>query len=174
MLAGLLLGLGVADGPHDLVHAWVPVAGAIAVVAVVLVLPLPARLRPVVDGIASARRTLARPSRPLAAAAGYLVFDIAVLWATLAAMGEPPPAVALAAGYIVGYLGSTVPIPGGVGVLDASLACTLIAYGTDPALAAAAVLVYHAIAFWVPSLGGAAALASLRESARQYPAAVAR
>ena len=42
------------------------------------------------------------------------------------------------------------------------IAGALIVYGVAPAHAAAAVLVYHAIAFWVPGLGGAASLVSLR------------
>jgi hypothetical protein len=56
--------------------------------------------------------------------------------------------------YLAGYLATWMPIPGGVGVLDGGLAGALVLYGMPPASAAAAVLVYHAIALWVPSLGG--------------------
>ena len=38
----------------------------------------------------------------------------------------------------------------------------LIAYGAPPTQAAAAVVVYHAIAFWIPSLGGLLGYAVLR------------
>src|SRR6185437_596816 len=38
----------------------------------------------------------------------------------------------------------------------------LIAYGAPPTQAAAAVVVYHAIAFWIPSLGGLAGFGLLR------------
>jgi uncharacterized membrane protein YbhN (UPF0104 family) len=55
-------------------------------------------------------------------------------------------------------------------VLDAGPAGAMIAYGVGPAHAAAAVLVYHAIAFWVPGLGGAASLVSLRAQPQQQPA----
>jgi uncharacterized membrane protein YbhN (UPF0104 family) len=47
-----------------------------------------------------------------------------------------------------------LPVPGGFGVLEAGLAGMLIAYGAPATQAAAAVVVYHAIAFWIPSLGG--------------------
>src|SRR5436190_172322 len=42
-------------------------------------------------GIPAAREALTRPSWRLAGAAGYLLFDIAVLWITFAAVGPAPP-----------------------------------------------------------------------------------
>jgi uncharacterized membrane protein YbhN (UPF0104 family) len=90
----------------------------------------------------------------LLGAIGYLGFDIAVLWATLHAVGYTPALGTLLLGYIVGYLANLIPIPGGIGVLEGGLAGTLILYGAPPAQTAAGVLIYHAIAFWLPSLGG--------------------
>ncbi len=95
-------------------------------------------------------------------ALGYLLFDIAVLWTTLAAVGPVPPVAALVVAYLVGYLVNVVPIPGGIGVLDAGLVGALALYGLPPLHAAAAVLVYHAVAFWIPTLGGTLAYARLR------------
>jgi uncharacterized membrane protein YbhN (UPF0104 family) len=46
--------------------------------------------------------------------------------------------------------------------LEAGLAGTLVAYGAPATDAAAAVVVYHAIAFWIPSLGGLLGYALLR------------
>jgi uncharacterized membrane protein YbhN (UPF0104 family) len=65
-------------------------------------------------------------------------------------------------GYSIGYLANALPVPGGFGVLDAGLVATLLLYGASPTNAAAAVLVYHAIAFWIPSLGGLLAYTRLR------------
>ncbi|MGH2894503.1 MAG: hypothetical protein ACRDPM_14750 [Solirubrobacteraceae bacterium] len=45
--------------------------------------------------------------------------------------------------------------------LEGGLAGTLVLYGAPPATTAAAVLVYHAVAFWIPSLGGLGAYAAL-------------
>ena len=52
---------------------------------------------------------------------------------------------------------TAVPIPAGLGVLDAGLTASLALYGMSPSAAVGAVLVYHAIAIWVPGVGGLAA-----------------
>jgi uncharacterized membrane protein YbhN (UPF0104 family) len=145
LMAGGLVCLA-GCGPRDFVRAGVPVIAA-AVIALAAWCKF---------GGASAERGAAT------AAAGFLLFDIAALGAALAAAGDPLPVGALVLGYLVGYVASIVPIPGGIGVVDAGLAGALTAYGARPSQAAAAVLVYHAIAFWLPSLGGAVAFVSLR------------
>jgi uncharacterized membrane protein YbhN (UPF0104 family) len=106
--------------------------------------------------------TLTRPSWRLLGAVGYLAFDIAALGATFAATGRPIPIATLVLGYLIGYLANLIPVPGGFGVLEGGLAGTLIAYGAPAGQAAAAVIVYHAVAFWMPSLGGLIGYALLR------------
>ena len=54
------------------------------------------------------------------------------------------------------------PIPGGVGVADASLGALLVANGVAGPTAAAAVLAFRLLDLWLPLLVGAAA------GARQY------
>src|SRR5213075_3560790 len=93
--------------------------------------------------------------------------DIAALGATFAATGRPIPVATLVLGYLIGYLANLIPIPGGFGVLEGGLAGTLIAYGAPARQAAAAVIVYHAIAFWIPSVGGLLAYALLRRRVRR-------
>jgi uncharacterized membrane protein YbhN (UPF0104 family) len=168
--AGLAL-LGGAAGPHDFARSALPVLLAGAATLVVLALPTVTRrrrsttsvwLEGVVVGIGDAERTAAHPSWRLVGALGYLGFDIAVLWITLAAVGHPPPVPALVLAYSIGWLANTLPIPGGIGVLDAGLTGALLLYGAAPEHVAAAVLVYHAIALWVPGLGGLLAYARLR------------
>ena len=164
-VAGLAL-LAGAGGPEDRWLAGLPVLGAAAVTVAVLALPrIGARGRRagvVLEGIGDARRSLLRPSWRVLGALGWLAFDIAVLWATLHALGEAPPPAALVLAYTLGYLANALPVPAGIGVLDAGLAGALVLYGTPAAPAAGAVLVYRAIAFWVPALGGLAAYARLR------------
>jgi uncharacterized protein (TIRG00374 family) len=77
-------------------------------------------------------------------------------------VGPAPPLAPLLVAYLVGYLANAIPIPGGVGVLDAGLVAALALYGLPVTHAAAAVLVYHAIAFWIPTLGGTLAYTRLR------------
>jgi uncharacterized membrane protein YbhN (UPF0104 family) len=105
-------------------------------------------------GIREAGSVLRRPTWRLAGAFGYLWFDIAVLWAALHAIGDTPPLAAIALGYLIGYLANGLPVPGGIGVLDAGLAGALTLYGVPAVHATAAVLVYHAIALWLPGAGG--------------------
>jgi uncharacterized membrane protein YbhN (UPF0104 family) len=181
---GLVLLLGIGGGPHDLLRTGLPVAAAVIAVVVVLGLPrvmrrvsgrlpAPAWLEDIGTGIPAARDALLAPNWRLLGALGYLLFDIAVLWTTLAAVGPAPPVAALAVAYLAGYLPNVVPIPGGVGILDAGLVGALGLYGLPLTHAAAAVLVYHAIAFWIPTLGGTLAYARLRPrlaSSRTEPA----
>jgi uncharacterized membrane protein YbhN (UPF0104 family) len=170
---GLVLLVGIGGGPHDVLRTGLPVAVAAAAVIVVLGLPrvmhrvcgrlaAPAWLEDIGTGIPAARDALLRPNWRLFGALGYLLCDIAVLWTALAAMGPAPPVAALAVAYLAGYLPNVLPIPGGVGILDAGLVGALGLYGLPLSHAAAAVLVYHAIAFWIPTLGGMLAYTRLR------------
>ena len=166
--AGLLLAVGVA-GPHDFARAWVPVLLAGAATLAVVALPAlyrrrgrAGRVEGLIVGIDDARRTALHPNWRLVGALGYLGFDIAVLWVTFSAFGGVPSLPALVLGYSIGYLANSLPVPGGIGVLDAGLAGALLLYGASPAHVVAAVLVYHTIAFWIPSLGGVVAYAWLR------------
>ena len=172
-LAGLVLLSGTGHGSHDLPRAGLPVLAALLASLVVLgASPLTRRiaikhprltwLEDIGVGIPSARRALARPNWRLLGGAGYLLFDIAVLWITFTATGVQPPVAPLVLAYLVGYLANATPIPAGIGVLDAGLVGALALYGLPITHAAAAVLVYHAIAFWLPTLGGTIAYARLR------------
>jgi uncharacterized membrane protein YbhN (UPF0104 family) len=168
--AGLALLLG-ASGPHDFARAALPALVVAPLTLAVAALPLvirarggaPRFLRGISAGVEDAERTALRhPSWRLAGALGYLAFDIAVLWVCLRALGAAPSLPGLVLAYNIGYLANALPIPGGIGVLDAGLTGALALYGVAPAHAAAAVLVYHAVALWVPGLGGLLAYLRLR------------
>jgi uncharacterized membrane protein YbhN (UPF0104 family) len=164
--AGLILLAGGA-GPNDFLRAGLPVLAAAAATLAVIALPHVRRRRSapwldeLVAGIRDAERALLLPNWRLIGAVGYLAFDVAVLWATLTALGHSPSAAALMLGYSIGYLANMLPIPGGIGVLDGGLAGALLLYGAPPAHVAAAVLVYHSIALWLPGAGGLLAYARL-------------
>jgi uncharacterized membrane protein YbhN (UPF0104 family) len=160
-------------GASDLwLRAGAPILGGVLAALAVLAVPRavarsperawPGWLIDLAAGIERARGSLRRPSWRLLGAIGYLGFDIAALGATFAADGRPIAVAPLVLGYLIGYLANLVPIPGGFGVLEGGLAGCLIAYGAPPTQAAAAVVVYHAIAFWIPSLGGLAGFGLLR------------
>ena len=72
----------------------------------------------------------------------------------LAASGNVPPLASIVLAYQIGYLSNFVPVPGGIGVLDAGLIGMLVLYGVNATDVSAASIVYHAIALWIPGLGG--------------------
>ncbi len=169
--AGLALIAG-APGPHGLATVILPTAlaalGTLLIAALPVILHLwpraPRWLASIAVGVREGEQMTFRrhPSWRLLGAFGYLGFDVAVLWVTLRAVGPAPSFAAVTLAYSIGYAANWLPIPGGIGVLDAGLTGALVLYGVSPVHAAAAVIVYHAIAFWVPGIGGVVAYLRLR------------
>jgi uncharacterized membrane protein YbhN (UPF0104 family) len=175
VVVGLVMWLGV--GPHR--SALLTLLPAVLAALVLAALPLVALLRArpagghrwlsfvitaLGDGVREAGRILRRRDwRVLAGSVGYWAFDNAVLWACFHAFGEAPPLTLVLMGYLIGQLGGLLPLPGGVGGIDAGLIGTLIVYGLPAAAVAAAVLAYRVILFWLPLLLGAVAFAQLRK-----------
>jgi uncharacterized membrane protein YbhN (UPF0104 family) len=164
VVGGVMLSTDAFGGHDTVLLAGVPIALGVGATCATLALPVALRRAPhgrwprwlldVSAGIEAACHSLLAPSWRMLGAVGYLGFDIAALGALFAATGHPIPVDALVLGYVIGYMANMLPVPGGFGVLEGGLAGMLIAYGAPPTQAAAAVVVYHAIAFWVPSLGG--------------------
>lgn len=103
----------------------------------------------------------------------YLVFDVMILWATFRAFGAAPPLAILGMAYLIGELGGLIPVPGGIGGVDAGLVGTFVLYNVPITVAASAVLAYRAIALWVPAILGSAAFVSLRRTLRRESAEIA-
>lgn len=181
-VAGALLLSGAAAGPHDLLRAGLPVLVSAAITGGVVAIPFavrragahaPAWIVPLADAVSQAGRVVQQPDWRLLGSVGYPLLDMAALWAACAATGHPPSFAVLIVAYNVGYLASIVPVPASVGVLDGGLAAALILYGASPSAALAAVLVYQALAVWIPAVGGAAASVQLRREHRRITAASA-
>jgi uncharacterized membrane protein YbhN (UPF0104 family) len=176
--AAALLALGLGGAPDRVSLATIPAAIGIAGVAIAVTIPRSRwhrsgrsrALRAVVGGIRQAERELIRPHWRLLGALGYLGFDIAVLGLTCAGVGHPIGVPALVLAYIIGYAANALPVPGGIGVLEGGLVGALALYGAPVTSATAAVLIYHTIAFWIPSLGGAIAYALTATSRRTVAA----
>lgn len=173
--------------------------GAAATAATVIVVALPALLTP-----RSPERQPRQPTGKIAAAAyfvryslgqgirdgllllrqrsvgvlvgslGTLVFDLAVLGACFKALGYSPAVGMLVLGYLIGQLGGNLPIPGGIGGIDGGLIGTFALYHQPLAVTTGAVLIYHAIALWVPGILGSVAFVQLRNTLRreERPAAM--
>lgn len=180
-LLGTVMALGLV-GPD--LSPWltaVPAAGALLVIAAVLVIPRLGVGAPASADAGRTRRAMRHARKALVGGAGeavqivrsrnllvisgslgYWAFDNAVLWATFHAFGYSPPITVILMGYLIGQLGGLLPLPGGLGGIDGGLIGTLIVYGTPAAPTAAAVLVYRVILFWLPLLAGAVAFIVLR------------
>ncbi|MEA2472221.1 MAG: putative heme transporter [Thermoleophilaceae bacterium] len=180
---GTVMALGLV-GPD--LSPWltaVPAAGAVLVIAAVLVLPRLGRGAAVAAGAGRGRRAMraargalvggtaeavqiirSRNLLTITGSVGYWAWDNAVLWAAFHAFGYSPPITVILMGYLIGQLGGALPLPGGLGGIDGGLIGTLIVYGTPAAPTAAAVIVYRVVVFWLPLLLGAAAFTSLRRA----------
>jgi uncharacterized membrane protein YbhN (UPF0104 family) len=178
--AGFALFLG-APGPSDPLQSILPAGVGTAVLVLVLLLPrlidrgldrrLPGRVRRLLAGTAMSIRDteqlLFRPDWRILGAIAYLWCDIAVLYACFLALGVTPSVASIVLAYQIAYLSNSIPVPGGIGVLDGSLVGMLVLYGTGATAATAATLVYHAISLWIPAMWGTIAFLILRRSRRQ-------
>lgn len=170
-LAGLAVAVGLS-GPHEALLGIVPAGVGMGALGLFGALPEVARglrpgrvgsaLRAIGATVTSTERVLARPSPRLLGAIAYPGADIAVLWCCCSAIGLHLPVAALVCAYFAGYLFNVLPIPGGIGVLDAGLSGALILYHVPAAQAVTGVLLYHAIALWLPTIGGTIAFVSAR------------
>lgn len=173
-VAAVLLLLGVPGGPHDLLHTGGPILVSVAVLSCAAAVAIVCRrvgegaprvVRGFAAGMEGAWSAVGTAHWRLLGGAGFLLLDMAALWAACAATGHPIGVPALVIAYCIGYLATSVPMPAGIGVLDSGLAAALVLYGLSPTAAVGAVLVYHAIAIWVPGLGGLAAWLPSRRAA---------
>jgi hypothetical protein len=131
--------------------------------------------RPPGSAEALARRVAARlgevrlSRRTLAAAGGMFVLglaDAACLVSALLAIGATPPWNELLLAYCGAQLVSFLPLtPGGLGVVEGSLAVTLVGTGGSARHVLAAVLLYRAISYWATLPSGAFGYLALRRSA---------
>ena len=84
------------------------------------------------------------------------VLDAAALWLSLAAFGWKLDIGVILVGYSVANLIQALPelTPGWLGVLEASVAVTLSAFGVPTGIAVAGVLVYRLVSYWLPTAAG--------------------
>jgi uncharacterized membrane protein YbhN (UPF0104 family) len=95
----------------------------------------------------------------------YLGFDIAVLWGAFFAIGANavPSFAVVAMSYLVGGLAGSIPLPANLGAVT-GIAGMLIAFGASHNEAIAALVLYEAIGFLVPLIGGTIAYLFLRSA----------
>jgi uncharacterized membrane protein YbhN (UPF0104 family) len=183
-VCGTLMGVGVLPGSSNPLLTFAP-AGA-ALVTILVVLGLAAWARVVLRGVEPSQGrwvvALAAVSEAvedglgmirsrewrLWGAVGYWLFDNLVLLVCFYAYGHTPAVAVVLMGYLLGMLANSLPIPGGLGVVEGGIVGVLLLYGERPAsVVLAAVLTFRAISLWVPSIVGTVAFWGMRSELGQ-------
>jgi uncharacterized membrane protein YbhN (UPF0104 family) len=178
VLVGIGLFIGILPGPHNPLLSILPAGVGVAGIAFFLSLPrlaergvikrAPGRIQTLLEltaeSIHDTRDLLLKPNWRLLGALAFLWCDVGVLVMCFAATGHSPPIAEIVLAYQIGQLSNVIPVPGNIGTLDGSMIGMLVLYGVSATPAAAAVVVYHAIALWVPALLGTIAFLILRHT----------
>jgi uncharacterized protein (TIRG00374 family) len=188
VVAAVILGLGVT---LDVLPGHAPVLTALAPVGLVVVAlsvvglatwasrvqrPGEARWRrrarewsaTVPEGMVDMVACLRRPWSPVSAI-GWWVGDCAALWAAFQAVGGHPALSVLILAYMLGQLGTTLPLPGGVGGVEPLMLGIFAASGVGLGTAGAAVICYRTISLGVQGVLGAGAFTSLATALQSRP-----
>ncbi|MGI9557440.1 MAG: lysylphosphatidylglycerol synthase transmembrane domain-containing protein [Solirubrobacterales bacterium] len=189
-ISGLGLRIGVFSGPAPFGLTVVPSSFGFAVIGITLLVAAASRdLDSALERFRDAGHRLSRLWRGIATipatissgvafamdlvrgrrlgvlgAVGWWAFDVGVLWACLNAFGSAPSLAVVVTAYFVGMAANTLPVPGGIGTVDAGMIGALIGFGVDGGLAIVGVLSYRAFAFWLPIVPGAIAYVQLLRS----------
>jgi uncharacterized membrane protein YbhN (UPF0104 family) len=92
---------------------------------------------------------------PALGAAINTVFDMLTLYLVFMAAGHPVSPAVLLAGYGLPLLLGKAPLlPGGVGIVESTMAALYTGLGVPSAIAVVVVLIYRFFSFWLPSLVG--------------------
>jgi len=124
-------------------------------------------------GIRTAIGLLRKRDPALLGAVGWWAFDIATLWACFHAFGASPDKGVIVMAYFVGWIGNTLPLPGGIGGVEGGMIGAFSALGVNVETAVVAVLAYRAFSFWLPTLPGAVAYLQLRRTVHRWRASEA-
>jgi glycosyltransferase 2 family protein len=155
--------LGIDVDPADL--PWLLILGVVTLVAIGLVVTvlkikkLRDRVVPVViEAWGALKVVLHQPSRAFGLFGSNFVYWNVLgitLWLTLQAVGtDLSYGSALFAAAGTSLLAGFMPVPGGVGVAEATMTALLVAFGVDQSTAFAVTVAYRVITFYLPALEG--------------------
>jgi uncharacterized protein (TIRG00374 family) len=199
VIDGILLRTGVFPGPNPAGLTIVPAAIAGGLIVIFLLIALIPedlerrmagftqgyRFRRLMHRLASAPATVASGTRTaitfvrepshgglaVLGAVGFWAANIAILWASFKAFDADIPLAVVVQGFFVGMLGNLIPLPGGVGGVDAGMIGAFVLFnvpGVGDHSIFAAILTYRLIAFWLPLPPGVIAFFQLRTTVRRW------
>ncbi len=122
----------------------------------------------IATGVRTALSLLRTRDPKLLGAPAWWGFDIAVLWACFHAFGAAPPKGEIVMAYLVGMLGNTLPLPGGIGGVEGGMIGAFTAFGLPVQITVVSVLTYRVFAFWLPTVPGAVAYFQLRRTVQRW------
>jgi uncharacterized membrane protein YbhN (UPF0104 family) len=168
LVFGVGMGLGLFAGSSDWWLTWLPAAIAFAVAAGAIVVAVWAEklarrvkrqrlaqaITVVATGVTGTVAILRRRSWRVIGTWVDLLGSIGVLWASLIAVGDHLPFSIVAMGYLVGQIAQVIPVPGGVGAIDAGVTGALVLYGAPATITTAGELISHGIDLAVPIVTG--------------------
>jgi uncharacterized protein (TIRG00374 family) len=94
-------------------------------------------------------------------AIGYWIGDCGVLIVAFRSAHGTAPIGVIALAYMLGQLGNTLPLPGGVGAVEPAMLGVLTSSGVSLGLGAAAVVLYRFVSLGLQALLGTVAAATL-------------
>jgi uncharacterized membrane protein YbhN (UPF0104 family) len=177
LVLGTMVALGLGPGRAPLAVALAPLGVVLVTLALVVAAIAYSRSRPtpprprwqrigweVIAAVPSGLRELpGRLRHPtlLPTAAGYWVGDCGVLVAAFHAAHGTAPLGVIVLAYMLGQLGNTLPLPGGVGGTEPIMLGVLTASGVNLGLGAAAIVLYRLVSLGLQALAGTIAVATL-------------
>ena len=194
LVNGILMSTGVFEGPAPPGLTIVPAAFAGVVIVIFLLLALvPGDLERRISEASqehfwgrTARRLAAAPSTiaigtrgaiafardpsrgglAVAGAIGFWAAQIGILWASFKAFHVDVALAVVVQGFFVGMFANLIPLPGGVGGVDAGMLGAFALFGVHGIFPA--ILLYRILAFWLPIPPGIVAFLHLRKTVQRW------
>ena len=175
IIVGILMGLGIVAGPSDWWLTWLPAAIAALVIVIVIAAArwghrLAARtnrkwlkqgLHVVATGVTGTVEVLRTRNWRVLGTWLDLFGSIGALYVCLIAVNDHLPFAVVCMGYLIGQFAQIIPVPGGVGTIDAGVTGALILYGAPHTTSTAGEIISHALALLIPLIAGGIAFALL-------------
>jgi hypothetical protein len=128
----------------------------------------PQKTRDMLDNLIFSWKEMGRGNwkKPLLGAFGYTLFDLLAMYLIFIAAGYNIKLGVLFAGYGLPYLLAKIAFifPGGIGVVEATMAAIQTSLGVPSEISVVVILVYRLFSFWAPTLLGFAAMGYLNHN----------